>query len=310
MSKLPGRKFFKQLKKRKVVRVALVYVIVGWVVMQVGEVVLEGLGVPSWSLSLLIVMVLLGFPIALVLAWAYELTPHGIRKESSHHIESVTEIDDFQEGAPSIAVLPFDDMSEKGNQQYFCDGIAEEILNALCKVANLRVASRVSSFRFATKQDDIKEIGRKLRVQSILEGSVLKAGENLRITAQLVNTVDGFHMWSRQYDRALDDVFEIQEEIATSIATALSVSLKRKNIAAQQKVDPKAYDFFLRGLSYFAMHTTQYNVYARQMFKQAIDVEPEFGRAWAGIASTYGFEYMYFNASNVNLEEAKRASNI
>jgi len=309
MSKSRAKDFFNQLKKRKVVRVALVYLIVGWVVMQVGEVVLEGLGVPAWSLSLLIVLVLLGFPIALVLAWAYEVTPLGIRKDSSGHIESITDIDDFQDGAPSIAVLPFDDMSEKGNQLYFCEGIAEEILNALCKVANLRVASRVSAFRFGSKQADIKEIGRKLRVQTVLEGSVRKSGENLRITAQLVNTADGFHIWSRQYDRALVDIFEIQEEIANSITTALSVSLKRKNKATQQQVDPKAYDFFLRGLSYFARHTTQDNVYARQMFKQAIDIEPEFGRAWAGIASTYGFEYMYFNASNVNLEEARRTSN-
>jgi TolB-like protein len=308
MSKLRFKELFSQLKKRKVVRVALVYVIVGWIVMQVGEVVLEGLGVPAWSLSLLIVFVLLGFPIALVLAWAYEITPLGIRRDSSGHIESVTEMDDFQDGAPSIAVLPFDDMSEKGNQIYFCEGIAEEILNALCKVANLRVASRVSAFRFGNKQSDIKEIGRKLRVQTVLEGSVRKSGDNLRITAQLVNTADGFHIWSRQYDRQLADIFEIQEEIANSITAALSVSLKRKARAVQQQVDPKAYDFFLRGLSYFASHTTQDNVYARQMFKQAIDIEPEFGRAWAGVANTYGFEYMYFNASNVNLVEAKRTS--
>jgi len=308
MSNLQSTDLFSQLKKRKVVRVALVYLIVGWVVMQVGEVVLEGLGVPGWALSLLIVFVLLGFPLALVLAWAYEITPLGIRRDSSGNIESITEIDDFQNGAPSIAVLPFDDLSETGSQAYFCEGISEEILNALCKVANLRVASRVSAFQFSSKQADIKEIGRKLRVQTVLEGSVRKSGENLRITAQLVNTADGFHIWSRQFDRKLADIFEIQEEIANSITTALSVSLKRKDRAVQQQVDPKAYDFFLRGLSYFARHTTQDNVYARQMFKQAIDIEPEFGRAWAGIANTYGFEYMYFNASNVNLAEAKCTS--
>jgi TolB-like protein/Tfp pilus assembly protein PilF len=308
MSELRAKKFWDQLRKRKVVRVALVYIVVGWVVMQVGEVVFEGLGLPPWSLSLLIVLVTLGLPIALVLAWAYEVTPQGVRKESAADIESIIAVEDYQDSAPSIAVLPFDDLSEKGDQDYFCEGIAEEILNALCKVANLRVASRVTSFQFSDKQIDVKEIGKKLNVQVILEGSVRKAGDNLRITAQLINTRDGFHIWSRQYDRKLKDVFDIQEEIANSITSALSVSLKRKRMIIQQQVDPKAYDYFLRGLSYFARHTTQDNVYARQMFKQAIDLEPDFGRAWAGLANTHGFEYMYFNASHVNRAEARRTS--
>ena len=135
-----------------------------------------------------------------------------------------------------------------------------------------------------------------------------KSGDKLRITAQLINTEDGFHIWSRQFDRQLEDVLEIQEEIAKSITSALSLSLKQKRGRNQQQVDPKAYDFFLRGLSYFARHSTQDNVYARQMFTQAVEIEPEFGRAWAGIAYTYGFSYMYFNASETNLAEAKRTS--
>lgn len=309
MSELRAQELWSQLRERKVIRVAVAYVLVGWVLMQIGEVTFEGLGIPPWALTLLIVLVLLGFPIALLLAWAYELTPHGIRKDPAGNIESLTEVDDYQDGAPSIAVLPFDDMSPKGDQNYFCEGMAEEILNALCKVANLRVASRMASFQFGGKRADIHEIGRKLKVQVVLEGSVRKSGDNLRITAQLVNTSDGYHLWSRQYDRRLEDIFEIQEEIADSIASALSVSLRNKRNDSQQQVDPKAYDFFLRGLSYFARHTTQDNVYARQMFNQAIEIEPEFGRAWAGVAYTHGFEYMYFNASNVNLNEAIRTSN-
>jgi adenylate cyclase len=308
MSEMRAQGLWSQLRERKVIRVAVAYILVGWVLMQIGEVTFEGLGVPPWALSLLIVLVLLGFPIALILAWAYELTPQGIRRDPTGDIESVTKVDDYQDGAPSIAVLPFDDMSEKGDQAYFCEGIAEEILNALCKVANLRVASRVASFQFGGKQADIHQIGKKLKVQTVLEGSVRKSGEQLRITVQLVNTSDGYHLWSRQYDRKLEDIFEIQEEIANSIASALSVSLKNKRDESQQKIDPKAYDFFLRGLSYFAKNTTQDNVYARQMFNQAIEIEPEFGRAWAGVAYTHGFEYMYFNASNVNLNEAKRTS--
>jgi adenylate cyclase len=232
----------------------------------------------------------------------------GVRKDSAGHIESTTELEDHLDDAPSIAVLPFDDMSEKANQAYFCEGMAEEILNALTKIANLRVTSRVASFQFGSKRADIQEIGRKLKVRTILEGSVRRSGDDLRITAQLINARDGFHIWSRQYDRKLVDIFDIQEEIANSIASALSLSLKRKRNETQQQVDPKAYDFFLRGLHYFARQTTQDNVYARQMFKQAIDIEPEFGRAWAGLAYTYGFSYMYFNATDVNLAEAKRTS--
>jgi TolB-like protein/Flp pilus assembly protein TadD len=308
MNDSPHKSFWDQLKERKVIRVAIAYIIVGWVMMQVGEVTFEGLGLPPWSLTLQIVLILLGFPIAIILAWAYEVTPQGIRRDSAGFIENKVDIGDFQDGAPSIAVLPFDDMSEAGDQAYFCEGISEEILIALCKIANLRVASRMAAFQFGGKQADIQEIGRKLKVKAVLEGSVRKSGNNLRITVQLVKTSDGYHLWSRQFDRQLEDIFEIQREIADETASALSVSLKRSISSNQQKVDPKAYDFFLRGLSYFEKHTQQNNLYARQMFQQAIEIEPEFGRAWAGLAYTHGFEYMYFNAADASLDEAKYTS--
>jgi TolB-like protein/Flp pilus assembly protein TadD len=308
MSDSASNSLWNQLKKRKVTRAAIAYVIVGWIILQVGEVVFEGLDLPVWSLKLLIVLVFLGFPIAMVLSWAFEFTPQGIRKEKIELDDPPAAKPQLDASIPSIAVLPFDDMSEKGDQAYFCEGIAEEILNALCKVANLRVASRVAAFQFGGKRADITEIGEKLRVNTVLEGSVRKSGDKLRITAQLVNTADGYHLWSRQFDRGLEDIFEIQEEIATAIASTLSLSLQREASASQQQVDPKAYDFFLRGLSYFAKHTTQDNVYARQMFNRAIEIEPDYGRAWAGMAYTYGFEYMYFNATDVNRSEAKRTS--
>ncbi len=306
MSENPSNGLWNKLKKRKIVRVALVYIFVSWIIIQIGEASFEALQVPMWAMSLLLVLVMLGFPLALVLAWGYELGPMS-KRTGRGHIESLTEFEGYGDKAPSIAVLPFDDLSETGDQAYFCEGMAEEILNALCKVANLRVASRVAAFQLDSGSD-IHEIGRKLDVQTVLEGSVRKSGDRLRITAQLINTNDGFHMWSRQFDRKLEDIFEIQEEIANSIATALSVSLKQKRGWGQQHIDPKAYDFFLRGLSYFARHTTQDNNHARQMFSRAIDIEPDFGRAWAGVAYTYGFSYMYFNASEANLAEAKRTS--
>jgi TolB-like protein/Flp pilus assembly protein TadD len=308
MSTQDERGLLGQLKDRKVIRVALAYLVVGWVVMQVGEVTFEALGLPDWSLTMLILLVLLGFPIALVLAWAYEITPEGIRRDPADIPAPGAPALELDHDAPSIAVLPFDDLSEKGNQAYFCEGIAEEILNALCMIPNLRVASRVSAFQFGSKSATVNEIGRKLNVQTVLEGSVRKSGDQLRITAQLVKTADGYHLWSRQFDRRLADVFEIQEEIADAIARALSVTLRSEGLIAQQKVDPRAYDFFLRGLSYFAKHNIEDTVYARQMFRRALEIDPNYGRAWAGVAYTYGFEYMYFNASDVNLAEAERTS--
>jgi TolB-like protein/Flp pilus assembly protein TadD len=298
--------FVTQLKNRKVIRVAITYIVVAFVVMQVGDASFEALQVPDWVHSVVVVFLLLGFPIALVLAWAYELTPEGIRRERVD-VDPDTDTAAAIDPSPSIAVLPFDDMSQTQDQTYFCEGIAEEILNALCKIENLRVASRVASFRFGSKGADIEEIGQRLKVNTVLEGSVRKSGDRVRITAQLVKTADGFHLWSRQYDRTMDDIFSLQEEIASSIASALSLTLKKRADHGQQ-VDSEAYDYFLRGLSYFARHTTQDTVYARQMFNQAIRISPEFGRAWAGLAYTYGFEYMYFNATDINLGEAKRTS--
>jgi adenylate cyclase len=296
-----------QLKQRKVIRVAVTYIIVGWILIQIGEASFDALILPDWSLTLLIVLIFLGFPIALILAWAYELTPRGIARDPARHIEERLDFHELRDDAPSVAVLPFADLSEQGDQGYFCEGIAEEILNALCKIANLRVASRVSAFQLGPASD-VTEIGRKLKVRTVLEGSVRKFGDRLRIVAQLIDTANGFHLWSRQFDRRREDIFEIQEEIAEAIADALSVALQRTSGPPPPLIEPKAYDFFLRGLSYIARHTTQDNVYARQMFKQCIEIEPEFGRAWAGLAYTYGFEYMYFSATEVNLTEARRTS--
>jgi len=173
-----------QFYRRKVMRVGLAYVIVGWMMMQVGEVTFEALGLPPWALTLLIVIVCLGFPIALVLAWAYEVTPEGIIKDPSDSpLPGMQSGNSMISAAPSVAVLPFDDMSEHGDQAYFCEGIAEEILNFLCKVPGLRVVSRVAAFRFSGKHADISEIAKQLKVQTVLEGSVRQFGEHLRVTA-------------------------------------------------------------------------------------------------------------------------------
>jgi TolB-like protein/Flp pilus assembly protein TadD len=312
-SKISG--FLGELKKRKVIRAAVAYVVVAWAIMEGGELIFDALGLPKWSVTLLVILAILGFPLALVLAWAYELTPDGLQRDlpnddsASQPPQAPTAVAPaVDEGDMSIAVLPFDDMSERKDQAYFCEGIAEEILNALGKIEDLHVASRMSSFHIGARSTDIQEVGRKLNVRAVLEGSVRKSGDRMRITAQLVNTADGYHLWSKRYDFSLEDVFKIQEEIAASIAETLSLDMKRGPADPGVKVSPKAYDFYLRGLSYFGKHSAQDTLYARQMFQHAIEIEPGFGKAWAGLAYTYGFEYMYFNATGQNREEAIRSS--
>ena len=308
MNKLQFRDLWSQLEKRKVVRVALVYLLVGLLIILVATVAFERLGVPTYVLSLLLVVILLGFPVALFLAWAFEITPYGIRKDSADDIETITKIEKHSDGGPSIAVLPFEDLSENGDQAYFCESLAEEILDVLRKVPDLRVASRGAAFELRSEQADFREVSRKLNVQLGLKGSCKKSAEKLHVRVQLIDTSDGSERWSRQYDRALVDIFEIQEDVETSVMKVLNVAKPERFFTPRQHVSAKAYDLYLHGLSCFARHTTQDNVYARQLFKQAIDLEPDFGRAWASLAYTYGYSYMYFNATDVNLAEAKRTS--
>ena len=300
MNELRSKGLWGQLKKRKVLRVALAYIVVAGILILAGVI--------SGSTPLATALVILGFPIALVLSWFYEIAPRGMRRDSADYIESTTDIEVVDPDAPSIAVLPFRDTSEQGKQGYFCYGIAEEILNALTRYTRLRVAARVMSFQFGSERADVEEIGRKLKVQTVLLGNVDKCGDQLRIQVQLVNTGAGAVLWSGEYNRRREDVFDIHDDIVNSVCSTLEVDLDSEYKVIRHKVDPKAYDFFLRGLAQFAKHTTQDNVYARQMFKQAIEIEPEYGRAWSSVAYSHGIEYMYFNASNVNLAEAARAS--
>ena len=308
LNKLQTKELWSQLRERKVVRTALLYLVVGSAVVLAGVLSFENLGIPPLVFSVLPVTVLLGFPLALYLAWAYEITPHGIRKDSAHHIESTTRIEAHYDSMPSIAVLPFEDKSEHGDQAYFCEGLAEETLDALRKIPNLRVASRVASFELSSDQADFRKINRKLKVQMALMGACRKSADTLYIDAKLVSTSDGGECWSGRFERPLGDIFEIQEEVENSVMMALKVARPQPPLAPRQRVNTKAYELFLQGLSCFARHTTQDNVYARQLFKQVIDIEPGFGRAWAALAYTYGYSYMYFNATDVNLAEAKRTS--
>jgi adenylate cyclase len=211
----------------------------------------------------------------------------------------------------SIAVLAFVNMSNDPENEFFSDGIAEEIMNALTKIKALRVAARTSSFAFKGKNEDIGEVGRKLKVHTVLEGSVRKAGNRLRVTAQLVNVADGYHLWSERYDRQLQDVFEIQDEIAENIVRALRVVLGEDEKRALEKPrteNVQAYEYYLRGRQSQHQWSRTGMQYARRMFDRAIEIDPNFARAHAGIADCCSFLYMYWDGSKANLEGADASS--
>jgi TolB-like protein/Flp pilus assembly protein TadD len=320
-----------ELKRRNVFRVGVAYVLLAWVVIQVTDTVGPAINLPDWTLSVVTWFGVIGFPFALFFAWAFELTPDGIKRERDvDRADSVTRSTrrkiDFviigllavalviaivvrQPGpdvdAPeatvtagesgesgsydSIAVLPFQNMSSDPEQEYLSDGIAEELLNALAKMQNLQVAARTSSFAFKGQNPGITEIGQKLNVDTVLEGSVRKSGNRLRITAQLIDAADGYHLWSETYDRELTDVFLIQDEITEAIVAALSVHLDTGEAPvarAPEATSIEAYEAYLRGKHYLRQSGGNAFRAALTSFREATDIDPSFAPAWAGRALT------------------------
>ena len=211
----------------------------------------------------------------------------------------------------SIAVLPFTNTSADPENEYFTDGMAEEIINALSKIKSLGVASRTSTFVFKDKTGDIREIGKKLEVSAVLEGSVRRMGNKIRVSAQLINVANGLQLWSERYDREIEDVFAIQDEIAQNIVRALRVVLsedEKRAIEKPQTENVEAYDYYLRGRKYFHQHRRTSLEFARQMFTRAIEVDPNYARAYAGVADCCSILYMYFDARETNLKQADKAS--
>jgi len=251
------------LRRRRVIRVIVLYAIAGWIVIEVTSTVLPGLNLPEWTTTLVILLVALGFVIAIMLAWAFDIGPEGIQRTSSNKsAETVTEavVTDQPQQAEqetpsrspendkrkSIAVLPFVNMSGDAENEYFSDGISEEILNLLVKLPQLKVASRTSAFIFKGKEASIPTVAQELRVDTVLEGSVRRAGDRVRITAQLIEAESDSHLWSETYDREMDDVFAIQDEIAQNIADALEVTLspkERRSIQYLATSNAQAFDF-------------------------------------------------------------------
>ncbi|HJP97416.1 MAG TPA: tetratricopeptide repeat protein [Rhodanobacteraceae bacterium] len=275
---------FTEFRRRRVFRVAAAYIVAGWLLIQLGSATFEPIGLPDWSMRLLLVMLAGGFVLACVLAWAYDIGVHGLERTPPLAKEAGT-------AAPgaSVAILPFADLSEAHDQGYFCDGLAEEILNVLASIRGLRVASRTSSFRFRDSDTDARDIGRVLNVAAIMEGSVRKAGDRVRVTAQLIDAGNGYHLWSENFDRKLADIFAIQEEIARSVAGALRISMKAiadLDICRCAPRDMRAYDFYLRGRQILNMQGSDEWTRAPGMFRRAIELDPGYAQAHAGLADS------------------------
>jgi TolB-like protein/Flp pilus assembly protein TadD len=295
-----------ELKRRRVYPVIAAYAVVAFILLQIGEITFGPLGLPNWAMVSLIVVVILGFPVTIVLAWIFDFTPMGIRRDS------VTLPDaEVSDAKPSIAVLPFVDMSQEKDQGYFCEGVAEEILNALTKIRQLSVAARTSSFQYKAGAGDMRSIGKELGVKTILEGSVRKSKNRLRVTAQLVKASDGYHLWSKTFDEEVEDIFAIQDEIAKSIAEALLETLTPKEQSAIRTTstsDIGAYEYYLRGRQFFKRFRKMDIEYARQMFSEAIKIDSDFALAWAGYADCHSFLVMYVDPRASYREEANKAS--
>lgn len=285
---------FSELKRRHVFRVAITYVIVAWLILQVADVVLDKIGVPEWTFKVILVFLVIGFPVAVMLAWAYDLTPGGLKRtgtENEDADESASGAIPAQAEEPSrasVAVLPFVNMSGNPENEYFSDGLSEELLNVLSKVSALKVAARTSSFHFKGHTGNVAEIASKLGVAAVLEGSVRQSGKRIRITAQLISAKDGYHLWSETFDRELDDIFEVQDEIASAVVKALKIKLLGEASSARRAsgtANPEAFNAYLQGMHYLNRGSDKDALLAAvEAYRKAIDIDPDYADAHAGLA--------------------------
>jgi adenylate cyclase len=308
----PASSFFSELKRRRVYRAAAAYAVVAWILLQIGEVTFEPLHLPDRAMTALVIATIAGFPVALVISWFFDFSISGIKRDpgsaakAPRSASSPTAI-----AAPSIAVLPFVDMSPDQDQGHFCEGVAEEILNALTRIDKLDVAARTSSFQFRDRPGDIREIGERLGVQTVLEGSVRKSEKRLRITAQLINVSDGYHIWSKSFDEEVKDIFAIQDDISQCIAASMVETLSPQEQSAIRTCSSKdvlAYEYYLRGRQFFHRFRKKDIEFAQQMFHQAIEIDPDFAPAWAGYADCFSFLIMHVDPQDSYREEATKAS--
>ena len=309
-----------ELRRRKVFRVAAGYLVVAWLAIQAASIGFPAFDAPPWALRVFILVAFLGFPLALVMTWLFDFTPEGLRADASRVgtkrlaavaavlaalavvwyfygqpalrkgdavTSQVTATPAAPAAAPnSIAVLPFVNMSGEADQEYFSDGMTEELLNVLARMPNLKVTARTSVFEFKGKGGDVREIGRKLGVSHVVEGSVRRDGPQIRVTAQLVRVADGFHVWSETYDRKLEGVFALQDDIARRIGQQLQTSLGSAAAAtARAEILPEAYEEYLKGRALYRQRKDLLQAIAH--FEAAVERAPQFAAGWASLSLTY-----------------------
>jgi len=280
------KKFFAELKRRKVYSVAVTYAIVGWLLIQIVTQVFPPFEIPNWAERLVILAIIIGFPVALVLAWLFDFTRYGIIRTEDLSSKARIELPHLASSTEkSIAVLPFNDLSAAKDHAYFGEGIAEELLGALAKVDGLRVAARRSSFWFKDKEAELSEIATKLNVEHVLEGSVRRDGNRVRITAELIDACDGFTIWSETYEREMHGIFALQDEITRSIVDTLKLKLEISPPPASRSTD--AYDAYLQGLFYSDKSTEEALRRSLEFFERALRKDPQLGGAWTGIAKAW-----------------------
>ena len=315
------RSFFVELKRRHVYRVAIAYAVVAWLLIQIATQVFPFFEIPNWVVRLVVVVTVLGFPIALIIAWAFEMTPEGLKRVDeiardeyiprwstrkfaaliisvailatgvplvqlirSKSISSTAVTAALTLSQKSIAVLPLLNESGDPGDEYFSDGLSEELIAALGQVRGLKVIGRSSSFRFKDKNDDIKAIGEKLGVSTLLEGTVRKQGDRVRIVAELIDARDGSELWSRTFDRELKDIFVVQAEIAEAVATSLELTLLGTDERLAKKASTKsveAHNAYLQGHFYFARGNLQDYRKSVDLFDQATQIDPDYALAYA-----------------------------
>src|SRR5437588_12515796 len=324
---MKNNNFFTELKRRNVYKVAVAYAVVGWLVIQVSSTVLPAFHAPEWVVQTLVMLVALGFPVALVIAWAFELTPEGLKraedvdvaqqKRGKSHawiyvvaVGVAISIALFLLGRytatntagaarteaatgssipqKSIAVLPFENLSDEKGAAYFADGIQDEILTKLASIADLKVISRTSTARYKSKPEDLRTVSQQLGVATVVEGSVQKAADKVRINVQLIDARADSHLWAKTYDRDIKDVFAVESEVAQEIADSLQAKLspnEANNLAAAPTRDPEAYDLFLKGE--YEEHQAESSLKrdgfdrAAAWYRQAIARDPSFAFAIA-----------------------------
>jgi TolB-like protein/Flp pilus assembly protein TadD len=336
------RSFFTELKRRHVYKVAIAYGVVAWLLMQVASQIFPFFEIPNWAVRLVVLLLIIGFPVALILAWAFELTPEGIKrtedadagpvKHAKHRawiyvvvIAGALSVGLFFLGrytAPnkqsrssevatkSIAVLPFEYLSEDKANAYFADGIQDEILTRLSKIADLKVISRTSTQKYRSAPNNLREIAQQLGVTNVLEGSVQKAADQVRVSVQLINAINDSHIWAESYDRKLIDVFQVESDVAQKIAGSLEAKLtgrEKSDISSAATKVPEAYEAYLRGVVVY--REGNYDSLYRSLtnFSEAVRLDPNFALAWALLARMQSDAYTQRESTEARAEAARTA---